>query len=156
MPWFATTYSADGKPPVGLVGNFGGYIFAKDRRQARYRAKRRGLNERVEWECRRKARPYVLPSTTLRSKKYSNEERTHSLCWLAHLALKSGAATLEESVGDEGFLHEWAHHIRDKADGDPVQVRVIDIIRMVKSVESKVPGFLEDNALSRAVQGDDK
>jgi hypothetical protein len=139
MPWFITVYHADGSPPPAdgesWVGAFGGYLFARDMRQARLFAKRRGLNERVEGRCGQRA-PYVLPSQWIAMRRPDPTKVFHALIWMGHLAVKSGAATLDEVFGDRGIAHEYAHM---RGNGRP---RRKDLIAQVQEIERRIPGLL--------------
>lgn len=144
MPWFMTAYMADGTPPPDdLIGAYGGYLWANDLRHAKRVAKRRGLNERVEGEMTKnpRRRVYTLPSQWLAKRKPRDADVMHALCWLGHMALKSGAATADELLGDEGLIHEFVH-MRSGLSG-----RRKKLIAMAAKFEARIPGMLAPQSI---------
>jgi hypothetical protein len=150
MPWFITAYHADGSLPPALgeswVGAFGGYLFARDFRQAKLFAKRRGLNEAVEGRMGQRV-PYVLPSQWLARRRADPTDVFHSLIWMGYLAVKSGAASLNEVFGDEGIVHEYAHM---RTTGRP---RRKELIERVQAIECRIPGMMPPTKMAQLRRG---
>jgi len=140
MPWYLTVYNADGSEPDvnNVVGSYSGDVWARSARHARQVAKRRGLGEKILGETGRRKAPYTTPSEWLAKRRLRNADVLHALCWMAHLALKSGAATPEELVGDRGLIHEYAHM---RSYGGRSGVRRRELIAKAREIEERIPGF---------------
>jgi hypothetical protein len=139
MPWFVTVYNADGSPPPkdvdSWVGSYGGYLFARDLKEAKRFAKKRGLNEGVMHRCGQ-SKPYTLPSEWRAKRKADDKKVMHALCWVAHMALQSGVADANELLGDQGLVHEYLHM---RCNGTPKRKRLIE---MAKDIERRIPGLM--------------
>jgi hypothetical protein len=141
MPWYTTLYNADSSPldaerlRKSSHGN-GGYhtgryatrVYARSKWHAEELTRERGLNE-VVW-IKSRAPNYPRASTALRKHGFRRDV-LHNLCFMAHLALKSGAATSEELLGDEGLIHEYIH-------GTNRQSLIAECIE----IEKRIPGYL--------------
>lgn len=140
MPWFVTAYNADGStvanPEGSLVGSYGSHLHARSFREARKIARLRNLNETVIGQKPLNLCPYRPPSEWLKKRRPNPTDVFHSLCWMGHLALKSGVATVDEILGDQGLIHEYAH-MRSGIAG-----RRNKLIEMAQNIERRIPGFL--------------
>ncbi len=136
MPWYVTDCSRES-------GNYGGQLYAADDEQAHEIAARRGIGERV-LSVGGKGIPFTRPSEWMRKPpSHENDLHTfHTLCWFAHLALKSGTATADALFGDRGVIHEWAH-LRALGEGGLGTGMDADrLVQMVEDIEQRIPGFL--------------
>jgi hypothetical protein len=155
MAWYLTAYRAMGtppkRPPRRSVGAYGSYIWANSHRQARARARRRGIGEWLDLNAAGRPRtlngrrpPYMLPSEMLR-KRWSwtpkrRLELIHATTFLAFLLsnCRRGRTRLQHHqmlLGDEGLLHQVAHCM---SLGTP---RRRDLARTVANFERLVPGY---------------
>ena len=136
MPWYVTECSRDS-------GNYGGQLYAANDEQAHEIADRRGIGETVV-SVGGKGVPFTRPSEWMRKPPApENDCHTfHSLCWFAHLALKSGTSTADELFGDKGVVHEWAHLRALGESGLAIGMDVETLIEMVEDIERRIPGFL--------------
>ena len=141
MPWYTTLYNADSSPVdaerlrkdadenTGYhIGRYGNRIYARSKRHAEKRARERGMNEAV-W-LKSHAPNFPRASTALRKSGFRRDV-LHNLCFMSHMALKSGAATSEEILGDEGLIHEYIHGAKRQ----PLIAKCIEI-------EKRIPGYL--------------
>ena len=139
MRRFLTAYRHDGSPilnpdaPEALIGSFSGDIWARDWAHAKRLAKKRGIGEIICGEVRGK-QYWRYPSETMRMRKRDHDAIFHGLAFLGWLALKSGAATADEILGDYGILHEYAH-VRGGAS------ILKKLIPRVEAIERRVPGY---------------
>jgi len=145
MPWYLTVYNADGSEPDvnNVVGSYSGDVWARSARHARQVAKRRGLGERILGETGRRRPPWTLPSEWIAKRKLRDADVFHALCWLGHLALKSGVATADELLGDNGLIHEYAHM---RSWGGRTGLRRRDLIAKAREIEGRIPGFVPREA----------
>jgi hypothetical protein len=141
MPWYTTLYNADSslidaeqlrkdadENTRYHIGHYGNRIFALNRHHAEKCARDRGMNEVVWLESR--APNYPRASTALRKSGFRRDV-LHNLCFMSHMALKSGVATSEEILGDEGLIHEYIHGAK----------RHILIAKCIE-IEKRIPGYL--------------
>lgn len=141
MPWYTTLYNADSSPmdaqrlrkgaeeDVGYhIGRYGNRIHARSKRDAEKLARERGMNEAV-W-LKSHAPKYPRASTALRKGGFRRDV-LHNLCFMSHMALKSGAATSEEILGDEGLIHEYIHGAKRQS-----------LIAKCIEIEKRIPGYL--------------
>ncbi len=140
MPWYQTNYRAnwapvDPKEEICRPGTYGAQIWAKSLRNAREIAQKRGMGEVIVGERGSQARPYRYASEVLAATRGHNRgmyPKLHALCYLGMVAMACGAATIQEVLGDEGFVHDICH-------ARSVQKRLIE---RVKFIEKRVPGYL--------------
>lgn len=142
--WYMTGYRANWVPlgkheDVTRPGNYSAFLWASSPRQARKLAQLRGLGERVVCTSGR-AKPYRTASETLGRRTVGGKTsvvtaQLHGLAFLGMLALASGVATVQEVLGDQGFIHAFCHRGTDR--------RVL--IARVKEIERRVPGYLPGN-----------
>ena len=64
----------------------------------------------------------------------------HMACFVGFLALKSGAAGVDEVLGDTGLIHEIAHHLHFGED-EPCLARLEEIAGMAHRIEQAIPGY---------------
>lgn len=139
MTWFLTEYRANWAP-IGKdeqycrPGAYSAHLWATSLRTAKRRAMERGLGERIVCASGRK-QPYRYASQVLAATRGHSRgmyPKLHSLNFLCMIALASGAATLQETIGDHGILHDMCH------------ARSIekDLIGRVKIIERRTPGYL--------------
>jgi len=137
MPWFLTEYRAnwrthDPKEDVCAPGSYGAHLWAGSFRTAKRRAIERGMGERVVSKGFKGPAPYKPASKMMRSKKYSQTEKIHALCYLGQIAIASGAVPAQDIIGDKGIVHDFCHGAnRDKG-----------FLEKVKYIESVTPGYL--------------
>jgi hypothetical protein len=135
MPWYTTLYNADNSPIDAVrlrkdsdgnsgyhIGRYGTRVYARNKRHAEELARERGMNEAVWLKSRA---PNYLRKPGFR------RDVLHNLCFVSHLALKSGAATSEELLGDAGLIHEYIH-------GAKRQSLIVECIE----IEKRIPGYL--------------
>ena len=60
-------------------------------------------------------------------------------CFVGFLALRSGAASVEEVLGDFGLIHEIAHNMHIGEGNSRIASR-IKIVRMARRIEQAIPG----------------
>src|SRR5262245_46965549 len=114
MPCYETRYTSAGG------GRQRAWVWASSMRLAIKHVIRRNLRERFVVNRWHEQRPEVLapehrPLTAAEVMEsrvaYNDRDRQHALMFLALLALKSGAATVDEIHDDDiGILHRYAHH----------------------------------------------
>lgn len=136
MPWYMTECSAGS-------GNYGGQLYAANAEQAEETATRRGIGETV-LSMGGKGTPFTRPSEWMRKppSPQNDLDTFHSLCWFAHLALKSGTATADDLFGDRGVVHEWAHLRALGESGLGMGMDPDLLVEMVEDIERRIPGFL--------------
>ena len=66
-------------------------------------------------------------------------EATHMACFVGFLALKSGAATVDEILGDRGLVHEIVHCLVGDHD-EPLLASQAEMVRMARRIERAIPG----------------
>lgn len=139
MPWFLTEYRENWAPisgaePLCRPGNYSAHLWATTRRQATRIALRRGIGERIVF-CSGTRQPYRFASQVLAATRGRNTgmyPKLHSLNFLCMIALSSGTATLQETIGDRGILHDMCH----------ARAITKDLIERVKVIERRTPGYL--------------
>jgi hypothetical protein len=150
MPWYMTEYKADwSRRPPGWAfsGNYGAYLWARNRERAGRVAKLRGLNERIICQSGSKDRERgdYFPASRMCDRYIQNRslstftDAVHALAFLGMLALASKRARPEQIIGDQGILHEFIHlRLRGALiSGGWERVRA-DVV----SIEKRVPGYL--------------
>lgn len=143
--WYLTEYRGNLAPigpdeELGRPGNYSAFLWASSRRQAGRIARQRGLSERVIFVSHRK-RPYRTASQLLSMRKRTprhEKDVLHGLCFLGMIALASGTATIQDVLGDYGFIHEYCHRQFNRA----------DLIERIRVVEQRVPGYLAGSKAS--------
>lgn len=139
MPWFLTEYR-ENWAPLGKheqscrPGNYGAHLWASSHRAANDLCLKRGLGERVTC-CTGNKQPYQYASQVLaatRGRNHGMYPKLHSLNFLCMIALSSGAATLQETIGDHGILHDMCH----------ARSIARDHLARVKVIEQRTPGYL--------------
>lgn len=133
--WYETTYRNGDSV-------YGGKVWANSLQEAQDHCVQRGLGERVQAYTTVKDgdKPYVRPSDLIAA---NGDSATiaHALCWLGDLAISSDVCSPSEVLGDNGFFHLWAHH-KSLKPGTYIDEGIESIIRRVKEVEEKIPGFV--------------
>ena len=160
MPWFYVEYRMPYAPswmrgvkgcegPTRVDGvaqpeaTYGALLWARSRRHARAVARRRGIGEKLSKVAVPLETP-VPPSVLFsrRNRRRRSGEIAHALAWLSWLALSSGAASLEEVLGDTGVVHQAAHHLHfGRTAGSPSLAWIVEGLRRL---ERRVPGMVED------------
>lgn len=67
-------------------------------------------------------------------------ETLHMACFVGFLALKSGAANVEDVLGDVGLIHEIAHNMHFGEGGACIASRT-EVVRMARQIERAIPGY---------------
>lgn len=121
---------------------FGSAIWAESMREAKGLMERRGIGEQFfpneTVTARYVRRSYKRASTVVRSWKTGDMAKLHAVTWLCNLALASGVADRERTVGDCGVLHELVHSLGGIEGGAPIK----KIVGMIVELENEVPGYL--------------
>ena len=63
----------------------------------------------------------------------------HMACFVGFVALKSGAASIEEVLGDVGLIHEIAHNMHI-GEGNLCIASRGEVVRMAHRLERAIPG----------------
>lgn len=137
--WFRTQYrgnwvqlpKADRR---GRPGTYSGSLWARSMADAHRIVLRRGLGEIVLWPLGT-PKQYVYASDLIVKKigtsgKAGEKRKLHALCYLGMLALASGVATVQEVIGDNGFIHEFCHG----KNRHELRIRI-------RAIERRVPGY---------------
>ena len=66
-------------------------------------------------------------------------EALHMACFVGFVALKSGAASIEDILGDCGLVHAIAHNL-DIGEGEPLIATRYDLVEMARRIERAIPG----------------
>jgi hypothetical protein len=141
MPWFSTCYRANWIAIANFdetcrPGQYGAHLWAETFKQAKSVANHRGLGETVVGPYAGRKKPYRYAHEVLRATRGHNRgmyPKLHALSYLGMIGLASGALTLQEVLGDEGFIHDMCH----AKSGD-----LAEITRRVVEAEKRVPGYL--------------
>lgn len=109
---------------------FGAHIWAKNKKEAESICILRNIGERVLFE-----------STPRKNEKLpkSKEGILHEACFLSFVCLSAGILTIDQAIGDEGIVHQIAHHISIDSEEEeyPIPKVKIDWLRRV------TPGYLK-------------
>lgn len=100
------------------------------------------MGEKVDGECG-KSLPYIPASKMLMKRHWKMSGAlnvVHALCYLGQIALASGVATTQEVLGDQGFIHEYAHRVSRRA-----------LAKRVSEIERRVPGYLKTTPKRRKI-----
>lgn len=120
---------------------YGSHIWARDWRQARAYAQRRGIGEVVvgAWE-----RTGELPASEVIRTRGAVRIKVHALCWLGMLATSCGAATAADFFDDQsGILHQFVHAVNQNGDPAGENADVFpQVLLAVQRLQRKVPGYL--------------
>ena len=102
--------------------------------------KSRGLKERVVSGVAH-VKPPETPSLAMRLRHDGPSLKAlHQATFIGFLALKSGAATVEQIVGDLGLVHEIAHAV--EVDAAMPGTRQNDyLVRIAEIIEAAIPGY---------------
>lgn len=133
MPCYLTEY------PMG-EHKYACSLFAKSKRHAASVAKKRGMGEAIIGK-ESKSAAHVPASRMLRSARYTDADKLHAVTFLCMLAHSSGVASWRETIGDEGVLHEFIHHMAGAV--YDTRKRRKRMISRVEELEKRVPGYLE-------------
>lgn len=138
--WYLTEYRANWVPigkdeEIAPPGAYGAHVYASSLKEAKKLCRLRGLGERIVFERGTKAAPYrrasdLLKARTVSGRRKSEKTVLHGLSFLGMLALASGVATIQEILGDEGFIHNFCHG----------HTRAI-VLAKVLEIEKRVPGY---------------
>lgn len=142
MAWFLCNYPAWPKEPSlkAPIGNYSSFIWARNLQEAKRLAKRRRIGERVMWERGNRGQPYIPPSKQMRKRHLTPKQRLnviHAVCFLSYLASRAMKMGPEDTMGDEGFLHQTVHSL---SIGFP---RRRQMIAYLEEIERRVPGYLK-------------
>jgi hypothetical protein len=142
MKWFMTEYTR--KDYCGVdkpYSTYCSYIKAPSHKAALRLAKKRGLREKVH--VLSEGKPYHRPSEMMAAGEPALHV-LHAVTNLTFLALKAKVASADELLGDTGLLHELVHHyaLGPRKDGNWGKPKYRNaVLRKLKEVEAKVPGF---------------
>ena len=81
---------------------------------------------------------YKRLSDRLSGKSDIDMEDVHAACFLSFVALKSGVATVEETLGDKGLVHEMVHKILYPT--EPILMDKEELTEIARNFEEKIPG----------------
>ena len=120
---------------------YGSHIWAKDWRQARAFAKRRGIGEEVVgvWVSTGE-----MPASEVIRTKGTVRVKVHALCWLGLLATSCGVATAFDFFDDaSGIIHQFVHAVNQSGDPAGESANVFPMVLLaVQRLQAKVPGYL--------------
>lgn len=122
MKRFVTEYLSGGSL-------FGADIWTTSRKEANKLCKLRNIGERILFESKDKKQ--ILPKDP--------KQILHEVCFLSFVCLNAGLITIDQALGDEGIVHQVAHHLSIDSDEEsyPMPLVKIDYLRRL------TPGYLK-------------
>ena len=140
--WFLTQYEPFPVAPVSVddpSGTYGAFVWALTEREAEALCARRRIGETIIGRGGKRATPapYQRPSAMLKTRMTHTQklEFLHGTCFLCFLASRSLGASVFETLGDNGLMHEAIHAM---SHGRPTRTHLAE---MLAPIERKVPGY---------------
>lgn len=138
-----------------LGGVYGAWVWASSWSQAERLAKKR--REKV-YGRKLAERVVVLerPCSSVLTSRAPLIQKIHALCFLGLIACRSGAAKPDDFFDDEGgVLHQFVHWQASKR-GDFGEEYLRPILKKVRAIERRVPGYLPPRVLKFRNPGEAK